>query len=193
VDGSKETELVMAVLLYAVRCLLEGDQAALRDMNFGPKEIDALREMKLADLCGVESMRAHCLEIALNRDVYWPMIAHLKARRASEELQQQLMAADASLEMMQTLFGMSAREYTRLRRMLTVSPAIGRPPEPDDDASARLWEAWRASAKSEEPTAPEVYLRLHKETGLPLRVVWNQVQRWSTYGALDPIPSTRAR
>ena len=56
-DGSKETELVMAVLLYAVRCLLEGDQAALRDMNFGPKEIDALREMKLADLCGVESMR----------------------------------------------------------------------------------------------------------------------------------------
>lgn len=192
-EGSKETELVMAVLLYAVRCLLEGDQAALRDMNFGPKEIEALREMKLADLCGVESMRAHCLEIALNREVYWPMIAHLKSRRASEELQQRLMAADASLEMMQTLFGMSAREYTRLRRMLTVYPAVGRPPEPDDDASARLWEAWRVSAKGEEPIAPEVYLRLHQETGLPLRVVWNQVQRWSNYGALDPIPSKRAR
>lgn len=192
-DGSKETELVMAVLLYAVRCLLEGDQGALRDMNFGPKEIEALREMKLADLCGVESMRAHCLEIALNRDVYWPMIEHLKARRASEELQQQLMAADASLEMMQTLFGVSAREYTRLRRMLTVSPAIGRPPEPDDDASARLWEAWRAAAGSAESIAPEVYLRLHQDTGLPLRVVWNQIQRWSAYGALDPAPSSRAR
>ena len=43
-DGSKETELVMAVLLYAVRCLLEGDQAALRDMNFAirPGEIVTL-------------------------------------------------------------------------------------------------------------------------------------------------------
>lgn len=191
-EGSKETELVMAVLMYAVRCLLEGDQASLRDMNFGPKEIEALRDMKLADLCGVESMRAHCLEIALNRDVYWPMISHLKARRAAEELQHQLMAADASLEMMQTLFGMSAREYTRVRRMLTISPAIGRPPEPDDDASARLWEAWRAASQSSESIAAEAYLTLHAETGLPLRVVWNQIQRWTAYGALDPIPSKRA-
>lgn len=34
--GTKESELVMAVLLYAIRCLAEGDQHALRGMNFGP-------------------------------------------------------------------------------------------------------------------------------------------------------------
>ena len=64
--------------MYAMRCLAEGDQAALRNMNFGVKEIEALREMRVADLYRIESLRAHCLEIALNRDVYWPMIEHLE-------------------------------------------------------------------------------------------------------------------
>ena len=48
--GTKEADLVTAVLLYAMRCLAEGDQHALRAMQFGPKEIEALRELNLADL-----------------------------------------------------------------------------------------------------------------------------------------------
>ena len=45
-QGTKEADLVVAVLLYAIRCLAEGDQAALRSMRFGPKEIEALREAR---------------------------------------------------------------------------------------------------------------------------------------------------
>ena len=60
-EGTKEADLVTAVLMYAMRCLAEGDQAALRNMNFGVKEIEALREMRIADLYRVESLRAHCL------------------------------------------------------------------------------------------------------------------------------------
>jgi len=78
------------VLMYAMRCLAEGDQTALRNMNFGVKEIEALRGMRVADLYRVESLRAHCLEIALNRQVYWPMIDHLSEQRAMEETIQTL-------------------------------------------------------------------------------------------------------
>jgi hypothetical protein len=39
----------MAVMLYAIRCLSENDQHALRNMNFGPEEVAALRELNLAD------------------------------------------------------------------------------------------------------------------------------------------------
>ena len=80
-DGTKEADLITAVLMYAMRCLAEGDQTALRNMNFGIKEIEALREMRVADLYRVESLRAHCLEIGLNRQVYWPMIEHLSKQR----------------------------------------------------------------------------------------------------------------
>ena len=127
-EGTKEADLITAVLMYAMRCLAEGDQAALRNMNFGVKEIEALREMRVADLYRVESLRAHCLEIALNRQVYWPMIEHLSEQRSMEDTIQTLIAADAPQEMMQILFGLNQRDYTRLRRTLLVDPAVGRPP-----------------------------------------------------------------
>ena len=120
--ATKEADLISAVLRYAVRCLADGDPEALRAMNFGPKEIEALREMHLGDLARIESLGAHCLEIGLNRQVYWTMVAHLQRERAAEALQQALVAADAPFEMMQTFFGLSSREYTRLRRVVDVAP-----------------------------------------------------------------------
>ncbi|MCP4302779.1 MAG: DUF2857 family protein, partial [Gammaproteobacteria bacterium] len=131
-QGTKEADLVIAVLMYAMRCLAEGGQSALRNMNFGVREIDALRDMRVAALYRIESLRAHCLEIALNRDVYWPMIQNLAEQRTMEDTIQTLISADAPQEMMQILFGLNQRDYTRLRRTLLVDPAVGRPPELDE-------------------------------------------------------------
>jgi hypothetical protein len=192
-DITKESALVTAVLMYAIRFLAEGDQTALRNMNFGPREIDALREMTLADLYRIESLRAHCLEIGLNRQVYWPMMDHLRAQRESEELQRTLIGADAPFEMMQTLFGISPREYSRLRRMLLVDPSVGRPSEPDEDSTHTLWHAWQARIGEEEtdPLLPAAYLEIHEETRLSMRAIWNLTQRWAQYGDLtDPVRDT---
>ena len=181
--GSKEAELTSAVMLYAIRCLAEGDQSALRSMNFGPREVDALREMNFGDLCRIETLRAHCLRIALNREVYWPMVAHLRHRRESEELQKTLISADAPLEMMQTFFGMSGREYARLRRMLVVETITGRPPELGEDDIQRLWEQWKARADQvRDGLLPaDAYLALAQESGVSLRAAWSQTRRWADY------------
>ena len=114
------------------------------------------------------------------------MIDHLQQQRQSEEWQQTLIAADAPLEMLQTLFGVGAREYTRLRRVLTVEPSVGRPLEPDEATSHRLWTAWKSQAGSEdaEVLSPETYLELHHETNIPMRAVWNLTQRWAQFGDL---------
>lgn len=185
-DGSKEADLITAVLMYAIRCLAEGDHAALRNMNFGPREIEALRHMNLADLYRVESLRAHCLEIVLNREVYWPMVDRLQQQRQSEEWQQALIAADAPLEMMQILFGVAAREYTRLRRVLAVEPSVGRPVEPDEETSHRLLAAWKSRVGDEdaEVSSPETYLELHHETDIPMQMIWNLARRWAQFGNL---------
>ncbi len=198
-EGTKESDLVTAVLMYAIRCLAEGDYPALRRMRFGPKEIEALREMSLSDLYRVASLRAHCLEIRLDQQVYWPMMDHLQQQRESEETQQTLIAADAPLEMMQSLFGLSPREYSRMRRMLSVDPSVGRPPEPDEDSTHRLWHAWVAQATEDETKSKSgtgsippstsalvsTYLALQTETGLSMRVIWNLTQRWDEYGDLS--------
>lgn len=186
-QGTKEADLVIAVLMYAMRCLAEGDQTALRNMNFGVKEIDALRDMRVADLYRIESLRAHCLEIALNRQVYWPMIQHLTEQRMLEDTIQSLISTDAPQEMMLILFGLNQRDYTRLRRTLLVDPAVGRPPELDEESSHRLWDAWSDLADGEETglLTPAQYLDIHRQTGISMRAIWNQTQRWAQYGNLD--------
>ncbi len=193
-ESTKESDLVTAVLLYALRCLAEGDRVALRNMNFGPKEIEALREMSLSDIYRIESLRAHCLEITLNRQVYWPMIDHLTNQRESEETLQSLIAADAPQEMTQVLFGLNPRDYTRLRRTLSVDPSVGRPPEPDETSSNQLWQVWssRPDGEASGLLTPEQYLEIHDETGLSVRTIWNLTQRWAQYGNLTGLLDEQA-
>lgn len=179
--GTKEADLVIAVLLYAMRCLAENDQHALRAMRFGPQEVAGLRELNLGDLHRAGSLQGHCLDIRLDRDVYWSMLAHLRRERESEELQRDLIQADAPLEMMRSLFGVGSREYTRLRRSLTAEPAVGRPPEPDEATSHALWRAWsqRIGSDPETPLTGKDYLALGQKTGAPMRAVWQLTRRWA--------------
>ena len=185
-SASKEADLVMAVMLYAVRCFAEGDLNALKEMNFGPKELGALREISMGDLFRAGELTTHCLQVRLDRAVYWPMLDHLRRERETEEIQRELVQTDAPLEMMQALFGTSAHEYTRLRRLLTVNPTFGRTPEADEVQSATLWEAWQALGPEVSINMmPTDYLALYRTTGISPRIIWNLVQRWSAYGATD--------
>ncbi|RMD64158.1 MAG: DUF2857 family protein, partial [Alphaproteobacteria bacterium] len=115
-----------------------------------------------------------------------------------EELQRDLIQADAPLEMMRSLFGVGSREYTRLRRMLAVEPAVGRPPEPDEETGHRLWRALSARLESagEEALDPKEYLAVQQESGASMRAVWNLVQRWLEYGDVyvpsDTVSSSQA-
>lgn len=183
-SASKEAELVTAVMLYAVRCFAEGDLHALKEMNFGPKELGALREISMGDLFRARELTAHCLQVRLNREVYWPMLDHLRREREAEALQRELVEADAPLEMMQALFGTGSHEYTRLRRMLTVNPAFGRTPEADEEEATVLWGARKGLGIDEaSKITPTGYLNLHHATGISLRIIWNLTQRWGSYGA----------
>ncbi len=131
-DRTKEAELIGAVLTYAVRCLAEGDQAALHSLNFGTREAAALRDFTLTDLQRFGAVHGHCLDIRLNRESYWLIVEHLRRERETEALQSALILADAPFEMMRAFFGLDSRTYARLRSLAGVRPVVGRPPTPDE-------------------------------------------------------------
>ena len=88
------------------------------------------------------------------------------------------------LPMMQTLYGMNGKEYTGWRQVLGMPPAAGRPPDADEEASHRVWHAWHALLGDRDPDElqPAEFLALHDDTQVPLRSLWNLVQRWSVRG-----------
>ena len=186
-SGSKEGELVTAVLMYAIRCLAEGDQPALTAMNFGPVEVEALKELQLTDIYRAGILQSHCLSISLDRGLYRPLLDQLGRRRETEQLQHALIRADAPQDMMQVLFGVGSREYTRLRRLFSVDPSVGRPPEPDEEISEELWKSW-SKLIDDRPSgrlSPTDYLALHNQSGLSARAVWTLTQRWAEFGNLN--------
>ena len=182
--GTKESELVMAVMLYAIRCLSENDQHALRNMNFGPEEVAALRGSTWPISTGRAVSRRTAWTSSSNRDVYWPMLAHLRRERESEELQRDLIQADAPLEMMRRLFGVGSRGVygcaacwpLSLRSVARQSP-MKRQRTAFGVRCLRVWMPTRVTL-----SIPNAYLAVHRETGA-LRCARSGILRngcWST-------------
>ena len=69
------------------------------------------------------------------------MLHRLHTLQKAERMKRMLLSADAPLDKMRRLFGMSQRNYSRWRCTLVVEGATGRPPVPDEDKTDRLWDA----------------------------------------------------
>lgn len=183
--NTKEGNLVSATLIYAMRCLVEGDMLALQHMQFGEREISALRELSILDLYRAESLKVHCLSIGLNRQVFWPMIEALKRERESDEQVNELIGKDAPFELMNELFGMATREYSARRRHFPANLGQGRPRLPEQDLEDELYRAWRkrmAEHESGEMGATD-WLELQNETKVSLRAMFHLISRWRKEGA----------
>ena len=179
--NTKEGSLVSAVLMYAMRCFAEGDLRSLQHMQFGEKEVEALRELHMLDLSRVEAMKAHCLSISLNRQVFWPMIDLLKRERKNENLLISLIEKNAPFDMLHELFGMSTREYAARRRHLPSNLGQGRPQLPERKVEDELYASWRRMV--DERGTFDLngfdFMALHEETGVSIRAVWSLVSKWT--------------
>ncbi|MCY4129261.1 MAG: STY4526/YPO1902 family pathogenicity island replication protein [Gammaproteobacteria bacterium] len=179
--NTKEGSLVCAVLMYAMRCLAEGDLRSLQHMQFGEKEVEALRDLQMLDLSRVEAMKAHCLSVSLNRQVFWPMIDLLKRERKNEDLLNDLIDKNAPFDMLHELFGLSTREYAARRRHLPASLGQGRPQLPERSVEDELYAAWRkiVDGRNSYELNGADYIDLHTKTGVSIRAVWSLVSKWT--------------
>jgi hypothetical protein len=180
-SATKESELITAVMLYATRCSVEGDHNALHAMNFGPREVDALTDVALGDIQRMASLRAHCLRIELNRGLFWPLIEHLRRQRTGDTLLNDLIDADASLDMVRAFYGVGSLEYSKIRQWRGLSEGIGRPRQPTEPETHAVWKVWkqRVRASGTVGLPADDYLRIQRETAVSLRLIWNLTREWA--------------
>ena len=179
--GSKEGDLAAAVLSYAVDCVAEGDQDRLREIGLEDDDIALLRSLTLEEGRRAGMLVAHGLRIRLDRRIFRVVVGHLKEAQADDDIQYELIRADAPRDMMRRLFGMGAREYAHLRRVLAVETGVGRPATLAEEQEHQLWHAMADLLQPEpdRPLAPEQFLELHAQTGIPLRAIWTHARRWT--------------
>ena len=174
----KAGEFVVALVIYAMRCIEDGETDALARMGFGPSEVATLAGLTLGDLKRIERLRSHCLDIKIDREAFGEIIRRIRAEGLTTEWEHALIRADAPFDMMRRLFGTTRRAYIKLRQVFGVS-SVGRPREPTDAQATALWETieQRLRASPLDTLAPADYLAVSTQCGVPLRTVWRESKR----------------
>lgn len=175
---NKAGDFVVALVLYTMRCIEEGETDRLVRMGFGAAEIEELAALRLGDIQRMARLESHGLDIRVDRLAFANMIRRIRTDGNAQEWEHRLIRADAPLDMMRSLFGTGSREYTRLRELYDVS-STGRPREATEDEEARLWPvlARRLPASRDGVLPPVEYIAISEELGIPLRTVWRESKR----------------
>lgn len=175
---NKAGDFVVALVVYTMRCIEDGETERLVRMGFGPAEMEELAALRFGDIQRMERLESHCLDIKVDRRAFANMIRRIRTDGNAQEWEHRLIRADAPLDMMRSLFGTGSREYTRLRQLYDVS-STGRPREVTEDQEARLWPVLaRRIDASEDGVLPAVeYIAVSEELGIPLRTVWRESKR----------------
>ena len=174
----KAGDFVAALVIYAMRCVQDGETETLARMGFGPAEVASLAGLRFGDLKRIEKLRSHFLDIRVDRAAFADLIRRIHSDGFSTEWEHALICAEAPFEMMRCLFGTTTRGYTNLRQLFGVS-SVGRPREPTDAEAATLWRliVRRLRTSGREALLPADYLAISQQCGVPLRTVWRESKR----------------
>ena len=174
----KAGDFVAALVIYAMRCVQEGETDTLARMGFGPEEVASLAGLRFGDLKRIERLRSHYLDIRVDGAAFAEMIRRINGDGFSTEWEHALIRADAPRDMMRHLFGTTDRSYTKLRQLFGVS-SVGRPREPTEGEASAIWRTInrRLCESGREVLLPADYLAMSRQCGVPLRTVWREFKR----------------
>ena len=174
----KAGDFVVALVIYAMRCVQDGEMDTLARMGFGPAEVATLAGLRFGDLKRIERLRSHFLDIRVDRAAFSDLLDRIRGDGFSTEWEHALICAAAPFEMMRCLFGTTNRKYTTLRQSFGVS-SVGRPRDPTEAEAAAVWRqiVHRRRTFGRETLLPADYLDISQQCGLPLRTVWRESKR----------------
>ena len=180
--STKEAELNAAILLYATRCAAEGDLHMLAALGFEQGDVETLRKIRLGDLHHLAGIKGHMLKPCIDRDTFCQVMTYMEKSKDTEDLIDYFLRADASIVMMQALFGLSNSEVADRRRLLGIEGRVGRTREATSDEELAVWKAFKEIGKDDiDSLAPDDWAQIHRKCNIPMRQIWQLVNRFEMH------------
>ena len=155
--------------------LIRGSIVRLAAVGVSLAEGQALRALPAEALDRAAALCFRAITVRLEAGMLAQVLRALEASRHGETLERALVRAEASRTMMQALYGTTSREFTALRRALGLHSGGGRPPALDEASEHALYHAVSRRLREHGEITAELYLELHRETGIPVRAIWRHV------------------
>jgi len=174
-SANTEAFLNNALLRYICECQVSGDLASLRRLGVPGDVLELLRGMTVYDALYAANARGANYVRDLNLD--WSVVRNTLQRAAEERrdryTQEELVRAGAPLQLLQSLYGLTANEFSMLRQMQSVE-LRGRIRLPTPEQEQQVFDYCRAhkiDAAHPETLTGEDWLGIARGTGLPLRMI----------------------
>lgn len=164
------------ILRHCLKKILAEDIDALLAMGFSFEELRLMETLSFKDLDHLSRLGPGFLRITLDPGGLAIALRHIQQETEIEAMQDEMLRRRAPFPMMQALFGMNSQQYANRRKLLGMSGVgVGRPTNPSDDESARVWHAWRQYQALPER---QRYLTVSRTTQVTLNTIWTLVNDW---------------
>jgi len=180
--------LNIAALQHVLHLYQQDDTTALRELGIGRELLAKLGQLRAVDIPRLANNSARVLDIHIDTRALSLLLNRALEESVTDDIARQLVAADAPLPMMENLFDWSRARYLNQRAIhgLTEPISRGRPALPDPDESDQYAAAWTQQFGQRTDIQPEEYLQFHRETDIPLRLLWPWLASWRAAGAGRP-------
>ena len=169
----KEVLLMQSFFVYVSRCLQELDSQAIRRLGLRHDQIQRISKMTTQELMHLGSMGGHCLSIKVDASCLDDVLSVLDTRLDHQALVEDCIRHDAPRVMMECFFGLSSRQYTKLRELCGMPPHAGRHKQATPEQASDIFDLWDSHQHG---YSARVMLLMAVRLELSLRIVWDEFQ-----------------
>ena len=173
--NDKEAELNNAILLYICECQVSGDFMALRSLGISNEIQQQLRTMTIQEVLHTSRIKASFIkDIKIDSTILANLIKRAGSEKRSKYVLDQLIQRGAPLQLVQSLEGITAMEFSTLRKMQNID-FRGRTQMPTLDEEEAIFDACKAldiNACCPQEITAEQWLELSVKTDLTIRLIY---------------------
>jgi hypothetical protein len=171
-----------AILTDALHALKEGDIRHCEALGFTFGEMNTLNQLSLDELFIISRASVQFIAVTVRHDALCQILAMTRKEVHRQQQMNRAIRLGGSIALLSQYFGLTSNETCLRRRLLGVNVPQGRPPIPDEETDAEIWQLWQKHCveKIESPEALEVMMQITEELSPQskspsLTVVWNRI------------------
>ncbi|MDG2961745.1 DUF2857 domain-containing protein [Exercitatus varius] len=176
------TSLNQAVLSEIFTNLRNGNIKSCQRLGFSEEELHEIQQLSADEIYDIENSHTPFAKVSINHEVFWKILTLAKNNTQERRMIARALMLGASIEMLNTYFGLTSSEVSSQRKLLGIEEKEGRKPLANDELQTEIWHLWKQykTEISDIHTSAglEILMLIAEETCTDLTVVWKLIGQW---------------
>ena len=157
-----------------LQSISDGDQNAVARAGISAINADSIMNLQARELLALVQANSSFIQFKIDNDVLGLILKEIEYSRTQLKTAQEMIALDASLDMIRHFYPQIQRTQYGLQRRLSglLTAPQGRPRSPDEELELEISTAWFHQVKDQNDPTPEEYLAVHRTASAPIRQIW---------------------